>query len=117
MRTVVPRLILAVLLSLFAVAGAVAFVLVDFKGGAAFADLAQLPQVAGLITNLQSDLSMVDRALAALQGELARRLGVSRQTINSIEKERDTPFPCERQRIDRSTGAAGGCRASRCPWA
>ena len=50
-----------------------AFVLVDFKGGAAFADLAPLPQVAGLITNLQSDLSMVDRAMAALQGELARR--------------------------------------------
>ena len=50
-----------------------AFVLVDFKGGAAFANLAPLPQVAGLITNLQSDLSMVDRALAALQGELARR--------------------------------------------
>jgi S-DNA-T family DNA segregation ATPase FtsK/SpoIIIE len=50
-----------------------AFVLVDFKGGAAFAELAPLPQVAGLITNLQSDLSMVDRAMAALQGELARR--------------------------------------------
>jgi S-DNA-T family DNA segregation ATPase FtsK/SpoIIIE len=50
-----------------------AFVLVDFKGGAAFADLAPLPQVAGLITNLQADMSMVDRAMAALQGELARR--------------------------------------------
>jgi DNA segregation ATPase FtsK/SpoIIIE, S-DNA-T family len=51
-----------------------AFVLVDFKGGAAFAELAPLPQVAGLITNLQGpDASMVDRALAALQGELARR--------------------------------------------
>jgi S-DNA-T family DNA segregation ATPase FtsK/SpoIIIE len=50
-----------------------AFVLVDFKGGAAFAELAPLPQVAGLITNLRSDGSMVDRALAALQGELARR--------------------------------------------
>jgi DNA segregation ATPase FtsK/SpoIIIE, S-DNA-T family len=50
-----------------------AFVLVDFKGGAAFADLAPLPHVAGLITNLQSDVSMVDRAMAALQGELARR--------------------------------------------
>jgi S-DNA-T family DNA segregation ATPase FtsK/SpoIIIE len=50
-----------------------AFVLVDFKGGAAFADLARVPQVAGLITNLQSDLSMVDRAMAALQGELVRR--------------------------------------------
>ncbi|MFL5882312.1 MAG: FtsK/SpoIIIE domain-containing protein, partial [Actinomycetota bacterium] len=50
-----------------------AFVLVDFKGGAAFADLARVPQVAGLITNLQSDLSMVDRAMAAVQGELVRR--------------------------------------------
>jgi S-DNA-T family DNA segregation ATPase FtsK/SpoIIIE len=50
-----------------------AFALVDFKGGAAFAELAPLPQVAGLITNLQADGSMVDRALAALQGELARR--------------------------------------------
>jgi DNA segregation ATPase FtsK/SpoIIIE, S-DNA-T family len=50
-----------------------AFVLVDFKGGAAFADLASLPQVAGLITNLHVDLSMVDRAMAALQGELTRR--------------------------------------------
>jgi DNA segregation ATPase FtsK/SpoIIIE, S-DNA-T family len=50
-----------------------ALVLVDFKGGAAFADLASLPQVAGLITNLQIDVSMVDRAMAALQGELTRR--------------------------------------------
>jgi S-DNA-T family DNA segregation ATPase FtsK/SpoIIIE len=50
-----------------------ALVLVDFKGGAAFAELAPLPQVAGLITNLQADGSMVDRALAALRGELARR--------------------------------------------
>jgi S-DNA-T family DNA segregation ATPase FtsK/SpoIIIE len=53
--------------------GQLAFVLVDFKGGAAFAPLAPLPQVAGLITNLQSELSMVDRAMAALKGELARR--------------------------------------------
>jgi DNA segregation ATPase FtsK/SpoIIIE, S-DNA-T family len=59
-----------------------AFVLVDFKGGAAFADLAPLPQVAGLITNLVFDLSMVDRAMAALQGELARRQRLLHQTGN-----------------------------------
>ena len=59
-----------------------ALVLVDFKGGAAFADLAQLPQVAGLITNLQADLSMVDRAMAALQGELARRQRLLHQAGN-----------------------------------
>jgi ESX secretion system protein EccC len=34
-----------------------AFVLVDFKGGAAFADLAGLPHVAGLITNLHGQLA------------------------------------------------------------
>jgi DNA segregation ATPase FtsK/SpoIIIE, S-DNA-T family len=59
-----------------------AFVLVDFKGGAAFSDLARLPQVAGLITNLGSDLSMVDRAMAALQGELARRQRLLHQAGN-----------------------------------
>jgi len=51
-----------------------AFVLVDFKGGAAFADLAGLPQVA--------DLSMVDRARAALQGEQERRQRLLREAGN-----------------------------------
>jgi DNA segregation ATPase FtsK/SpoIIIE, S-DNA-T family len=47
--------------------------LVDFKGGAAFAELARLPHVAGLVTNLADDLSLVDRMQLALSGELARR--------------------------------------------
>jgi DNA segregation ATPase FtsK/SpoIIIE, S-DNA-T family len=47
--------------------------LIDFKGGAAFADLARLPHVAGLVTNLADDLSLVDRMQQALTGELARR--------------------------------------------
>ncbi len=50
-----------------------AFVLVDFKGGAAFAGLAELPHVAGLITNLADDLAMVDRMREALFGEMQRR--------------------------------------------
>ena len=50
-----------------------AMVLVDFKGGAAFAGLAGLPHTAGLITNLQSEPRMVERARAALQGEVERR--------------------------------------------
>jgi len=49
------------------------FVLVDFKGGAAFAALARLPHCAGLITNLQDEPAMVERVRAALQGELRRR--------------------------------------------
>ena len=47
--------------------------LIDFKGGAAFAELAGLPHVAGLVTNLADDLSLVDRMQLALAGELARR--------------------------------------------
>ncbi len=48
-----------------------AFVLVDYKGGAAFGDLAGLPHVAALVTDLDSDL--VERALVSLTAELRRR--------------------------------------------
>ncbi len=50
-----------------------AFVLVDFKGGASFASYASLPHVAGVVTNLADDLALVDRILAALGGEQRRR--------------------------------------------
>jgi S-DNA-T family DNA segregation ATPase FtsK/SpoIIIE len=50
-----------------------AFVLVDFKGGAAFTGLQELPHVAGLITNLADDLALIDRMHAALFGEIRRR--------------------------------------------
>ncbi|MGL5817805.1 MAG: FtsK/SpoIIIE domain-containing protein [Phycicoccus sp.] len=46
-------------------------VLVDFKGGAAFGPCAALPQVVGLVTDL--DEHLVDRALASLGAELRRR--------------------------------------------
>ena len=59
-----------------------AFVLVDYKGGAAFADLSRLPHVAGLITNLQRDLSLVDRMHAALIGEQERRQTMLREAGN-----------------------------------
>ena len=49
------------------------FVLIDFKGGAAFAPMTGLPHVAGLITNLADDAAMVDRVHAALLGETQRR--------------------------------------------
>lgn len=48
-------------------------VLIDFKGGATFAGLTELPHVAGLITNLADDLSLVERVRAALHGEQQRR--------------------------------------------
>jgi DNA segregation ATPase FtsK/SpoIIIE, S-DNA-T family len=49
------------------------FVLIDFKGGATFAQHTELPHVAGLITNLADDLALVDRVMAALRGEQQRR--------------------------------------------
>jgi DNA segregation ATPase FtsK/SpoIIIE, S-DNA-T family len=58
------------------------FVLVDFKGGAAFAGLEQLPHVAGVITNLAHDLALVDRVRAALTGELERRQEMLRAAGN-----------------------------------
>ena len=48
-----------------------AFVLVDYKGGAAFRELADLPHVVGLVTDL--DAHLAERALASLQAELTRR--------------------------------------------
>ncbi|MBO0767152.1 MAG: type VII secretion protein EccCa [Solirubrobacterales bacterium] len=59
-----------------------AFVFVDFKGGAAFAELAALPHAAGLITNLQDDLTLIDRMYAALFGEIERRQQTLREAGN-----------------------------------
>ena len=58
------------------------FVFVDFKGGAAFAELAELPHSAGMITNLQHDLSLIDRMHAALFGEQQRRQAILRAAGN-----------------------------------
>ncbi|MFI7076210.1 type VII secretion protein EccCb [Micromonospora sp. NPDC049903] len=58
------------------------FVLIDFKGGAAFAPLTGLPHVAGLITNLADDAAMIDRVLAALMGEQQRRQRMLRDAGN-----------------------------------
>ena len=46
---------------------------VDFKGGAAFDSLAQLPHCAGYITNILEDLSLIERMRSSLQGELLAR--------------------------------------------
>ena len=47
------------------------FVLVDYKGGAAFRDVGALPHTTGLLTDL--DEFLVDRALTSLKAELDRR--------------------------------------------
>ena len=47
------------------------FVLVDYKGGAAFKDCEQLPHTVGMVTDL--DAHLVERALVSLGAELRRR--------------------------------------------
>ena len=49
------------------------FVLIDFKGGATFSKLDKLPHTSATITNLEDDLTMVDRMTDAINGELIRR--------------------------------------------
>ncbi|MEV0770593.1 type VII secretion protein EccCa [Nocardia salmonicida] len=57
-------------------------VLVDFKGGATFLGLDPLPHVSAVITNLEEELSMVDRMRDALAGELNRRQELLRAAGN-----------------------------------
>src|SRR4051812_26089649 len=47
--------------------------LIDFKGGATFAGMTDLPHTCAVITNLSDDLALVDRMADALNGELLRR--------------------------------------------
>ncbi|GAA2806019.1 type VII secretion protein EccCb [Saccharopolyspora taberi] len=49
------------------------FVLIDFKGGATFHDFAAAPHVSAVVSNLESDVSLIDRMQDALSGELYRR--------------------------------------------
>ena len=52
--------------------------LIDFKGGATFVDLARAPHVAAVITNLSDDAPLVARMQDALAGELNRRQQILR---------------------------------------
>lgn len=57
-------------------------VLVDFKGGATFAGMADLPHVSAVITNLAGELTLVDRMQDALSGEMVRRQELLREAGN-----------------------------------
>lgn len=57
-------------------------VLVDFKGGATFTSLDQLPHVAAVITNLADELVLVDRMVDAINGEMVRRQELLRKAGN-----------------------------------
>ena len=76
------------------------FVLVDFKGGATFAGMAELPHVSAVITNLAQELTLVDRMQDALSGEMVRRQELLREagnyaSIRDYEKARAAGEPLE----------------------
>ncbi|WP_280410231.1 type VII secretion protein EccCa [Nocardia brasiliensis] len=75
-------------------------VLVDFKGGATFLGLDSLPHVAAVITNLEEELSLVDRMKDALAGEMNRRQELLRSAgnyanVTDYEKARAAGVPLD----------------------
>ncbi|HZA03273.1 MAG TPA: type VII secretion protein EccCa [Propionibacteriaceae bacterium] len=58
-------------------------VLVDYKGGAAFAPFNGLPHVAGIIDNLADDPQLTQRARASINGEVIRRQELLRDAGSS----------------------------------
>lgn len=60
------------------------FVLVDFKGGATFAGMADMPHVSAVITNLADEIALVDRFQDALTGEVTRRQELLRKAGNFV---------------------------------
>ncbi|MFJ9029476.1 FtsK/SpoIIIE domain-containing protein [Streptomyces sp. NPDC102274] len=67
------------------------FVLVDYKGGSAFAECADLPHTVGLVTDL--DTHLVERALVSLGAELRRRETLlARASAKDIEDYLDKRF-------------------------
>ncbi|MFG2882319.1 type VII secretion protein EccCb [Streptomyces sp. NPDC048297] len=58
------------------------FVLADFKGGATFAGMSDLPHVSAVITDLAEELTLVDRMSDAISGELLRRQELLRDAGN-----------------------------------
>ncbi len=60
----------------------VAMVLVDYKGGAAFAPFAGMPHVAGIIDNLADEPGLIERVHASLNGEVVRRQRLLKDTGN-----------------------------------
>ena len=72
----------------------VTFLLVDYKGGAAFADCVELPHCVGLVTDLSPHL--VRRALASLDAELRHReqLLYDKRAKDLVELERRDDPDC-----------------------
>ena len=76
------------------------FVLADFKGGATFAGMADLPHTSAVITNMAEELTLVDRMRDAVTGELNRRQELLRAAgnyanVHDYERARAAGAPLE----------------------
>ncbi|WP_329128051.1 type VII secretion protein EccCa [Streptomyces sp. NBC_01465] len=76
------------------------FILADFKGGATFAGMADMPHTAAVITNLADDLTLIDRMRDSITGETQRRQELLRSAgnyanIHDYEKARAAGAPLE----------------------
>ncbi|MBO0868619.1 MAG: type VII secretion protein EccCb, partial [Micromonosporaceae bacterium] len=58
------------------------FALVDFKGGATFVGMGNIPHVCAVITNLAEEMTLVDRMADAIRGEIVRRQELLRAAGN-----------------------------------
>ncbi|WP_067172458.1 FtsK/SpoIIIE domain-containing protein [Microtetraspora niveoalba] len=71
------------------------FVLIDYKGGAAFKECVRLPHTVGMVTDLDGHLTQ--RALASLAAEIRRRerllLAAGAKDIEDYQSSRDAPLP------------------------
>lgn len=72
------------------------FALIDFKGGAAFNELAHLPHTVGVVTDIESNATFAERVIQALNGEIERRKRV-------LENAREA-FHFGRSHIDEYRG-------------
>ncbi|MFJ8046336.1 type VII secretion protein EccCa [Kitasatospora sp. NPDC096147] len=75
-------------------------VLADFKGGATFAGMAEMPHTAAVITNLEGEATLIDRMRDAIEGEMNRRQELLRSAgnyanINEYERARAAGAPLD----------------------
>ena len=70
----------------------VSFLFVDFKGGASFGSLGDLPHSVGVLTDLEAERA--ERALASLAAELRHReRELAARALRSIDESETPPFP------------------------
>ncbi len=95
-----------------------AMVLVDYKGGATFAGLENVPHCAAMISNLSDDTGLVDRLHDALFGEMKRRQQLladagNLPNITEYNRRRDLRWWERRRVVATVMTASHPCR--RCP--